>query len=398
MFVAPPEVHQNIIEFTGDGHNRELSGLDVMAWSLEQSCLNIERYQPLRVMQGLEHHQREKVAQQLFKKLPDDGEVSEEDLRLGEAKAFREREDQNLEELYAPAALKTRMIPGIIQSSLQDTSPIVQSLLGAWRELDKSALEGASMHEEHEREVAHEVEQEIQIERPPKANDFPPCVDKKLRTYIQSGDFQVFIKFDLAFDGVGRTSSAAPLITNAESIWNHLRVTEGFIKAVEHPMSGFYDNYLRPVNWALASKSDIGVNGLLLLSQYEVNKFLHEIRHETSKVTLYVYEPRVAKSMSAVDSHTTENHSLSVQSWLTLDPKIRLELHLFAGQLYLATLNQYRQLCETLDTAPDSTTNIPLSFVKEWIGIRRKGQNYLQSHIGQIVSGRVLKEEVFVEE
>ncbi len=398
MFVASPEVHQSIVEYTGDGLDKEISGLDIVAWSLEQSCLNIERCQPLRVLQGLGYHQRENVAQTFFEKFPYGKGTTAEDLRSDEVKAFREKADQGLNDLYAPAALKTRVLPDIIQSSQQNTSPMVQSLLATWRELDNCMPEGATMHEEHEREVAHEVEQETEIERPPRVKPLRPCVDKRLRKYIQTGNIQDFRKFALAFNGVAESSSAAPLITNAKSAWNHIHVTKGFIETVERPISGFYDNYYRPVNWALARKYETGATGLLLLSQYEVNELLDVIRHDLSEVILHIYEPRVTKSLNAVDTTSVEAFSLSVERWLEIDPRPRLELHLFAGQLYRDTYNQYRQLYEMLACAQNSMPTIPLSFVKEWISIRRRGQNYLQSHVGQVVSGRVLKEEVFDEE
>ena len=60
MFVAPPEVHRSIIDVTGK-RGSDIDGYDVVAWSLEQSCLSIVRSQPLRVMQGLSHCQRRKT-------------------------------------------------------------------------------------------------------------------------------------------------------------------------------------------------------------------------------------------------------------------------------------------------------------------------------------------------
>ena len=398
MFVAPPEVHQNILELAGARSNKELTGLDVIAWTLEQSCSNIERCQPLRVMQGLGHHQRQLVAHKFLQKFPSFKDITEENAESDEVKAFKEKEDQTLNDLYAPAALKTSALPGIIQSSQQDPDPMVQTLLKTWRELGQSVPEGTSMHEEHEREVAHEISQETQIERPPGANALRACVDKKLHKYIFSGDIHEFRRFPLAFSGVAETSSAALLVTHSKSVWNHLRVTKGFVDTVERPISGYSDNYLRPVNWALARKYESGATGLLLLSQFEVNELLHEIGHETSEVTLHIYEPRVTKSMSAVDSDSVGTPSHSAEQWLTVDPQALLELHLFAGQLYLDKYDQYCQLCTLLGTAPGSTINIPLAFVKEWTGIRRKGRNYLQSHIGQVVSGRVLQEEEFEED
>ena len=397
-FVAPPEVHQSILESVGEDLNRELSGLDVIAWSLEQSCLNIERCQPLRVMQGLGFHQRQVVAQQFHEKYPGVKEVGSVDVKPDEVAAFKEKEGQSLSDLYAPQAFKGLVRRGIIESSQENPNPMVQSLLKIWTELNQDMPEGATIHEEHEREVAHEVNQETQVERPPVAKPLRACVDKKLRRYIQGGDPQEFRKFAPACNGVAATSSAAPLVAHTKSVWSHLRVTKGFTDTVERPISGSYDNYLRPANWVLARKYESGATGLLLLSQYEVNEFMHEIRRDSSELTLLMYEPRVMKSMSAVDSSTRGHPSSSTEGWLNVDPQPRLELHLFAGQLYLDTYDQYRQLCEMLGTAAGSTASMPLSFVKEWIGIRRKGQNYLQSHIGQVVGGRVLKEEEFEKE
>ena len=315
-----------------------------------------------------------------------------------EAKAFREKEEQSLSDLYAPQALETIVRPGIITSGQENPNPMVQSLLKLWTELNQDIPEGATMHEEHEREVAHELNQETQIERPPGAKALHACVDKKLRRYVQAGDPREFRKFALAFNGVAATSSAAPLIAHTKSVWSHLRVTKGFIDTVERPISGSYDNYFRPANWALARKYESGATGLLLLSQYEVNELMHDIRHESSEVSLLMYEPRVMKSMSAVDWNPHGHPSDSVERWLHVDPQPRLEFHLFAGQLYLDTYEQYGRLCEMVGTAPRSTVGVPLSFIKEWVSIRRKGQHYLQSHIGQVVSGRVLQEDEFDEE
>ena len=47
-----------------------------------------------------------------------------------------------------------------------------------------------------------------------------------------------------------------------------------------------------------------------------------------------------------------------------------------------------------LPESPPSTITNP-ALLKEWIGIRRRGQNFSQTHIGRMVAGWNLQEEDF---
>lgn len=395
MFVAPPEVHQSILGVTGK-QGSDVDGYDVVAWSLEQSCLSIERSQPLRVLQGLNHHQRKKTMACFVEKFPSLKDVANEtDATKGFISGFREKEEQRLSDLYAPASFKTSTVPSVIDCSQDDPDPAVQELLAMWRSVDISVSNGASMHEEHEREVAHEVEQETQIQRPPRVQALIPGVDKLLRRFIQNGsdiDFQN--KVLPACGVVYRTSADDPTATE---LFAHLKVTTDFALTVQHPPSGSHDSYLRPTNWVLTSKQDgMPVNLLLLVSQYEVNQLFGEIHAKSSKVKLHVYEPRVTKSTRAVDLVSPSETYPSVVAWQTLTPRLRRELHLFAGQLYLNSFEDYRELLADMVTAKstDQAEQV-LGFIKAWMAIRRKGQNFLPTHVGQIVNRRTIKEEAF---
>ena len=305
---------------------------------------------------------------------------------------FREREEQRLHDLYAPASLKDNVLSGIIQSSQKTSDPMVQELLEMWRALGSSNLEDATVHEEHEREVAQEVEQETQIERPPKAKALTRTVDPDLHDFITTGRLENFMKFSIVYDRVVKMTSAK--LDKRSDPWPHLRVTQDFTNTVERPQSGFYDGYLRPVNFVLTCKREVKPWFLLIISQYEANELLREIQSPESGVRLQVYEPRVTKSMTAVDVGP-EPASRSVEDWQNLGSGIRRELHLFAGQVYLNSYKDYKKLSKDLGPRLNPSIEQTRSFVRAWIAIRRKGQDFLQSHIGQMVSGRVISEEAF---
>ena len=392
MFIAPPEVHQSILELT-ERPEDQLDGYDVIAWALEQSCQNIERSQPLQILQGLNHNKREAIMD-LFnethkdlKSLSKDADPSSELVT-----AFREKEEQRLNDLYAPALLKKNAVPGIIELSRDIPDPIVQTLLRLWEQLDSTASEGASMHEEHEREVAHEVEEETQIERPPKAKALVRAIDPNLEAFVTTGELEDHSIFALACDGVLNMTSVKshrPL-----HLWAHLRVTRDFTRTVQQPQLGYYDDYLRPVNWVLTSKRKIKPTFLLIISQYEANELLRKIQAPSSSVNLHIYEPRVTKSMGSVDSGI-EPALRSMREWQSLSSELRRELNLFAGQVYFNTHKDYMKLRKDLGLQLNPSADQTLSFVQAWIAIRRKGQDFLQTHVGQLVSGRSIKEEAF---
>ena len=390
MFVAPPEVHQSIMEVTGK-EGSEINGYDVVAWSLEQSCLGIERSQPMRVLQGLDYRQRQKRLAVFGQEYPDLEQVAEEtDTTKGSIHAFREKEEQRLTDLYAPASFKDSVAPNVIESSQADPDPTVQKLLAMWRSVDLSISEGASMHEEHEREVAHEVEQETQIQRPPRVKALQRHVDVHLRHFVRTCGFQQFAR---AFDVISQTSAkdSAP-----GELFDHLRMTTGFARTVDRPQSGHYDSYLRPVNWVLTSKQNTKPADSLLVSQYEINQLFDELYSTSARVKLHTYEPRVTKSMRAVDVAPPGLTYPSVIGWQSLSHILRRELNLYAGQLYFNSLEEYRELLAEMITNKSSVqAEQVLKFIKAWVAIRRKGQNFLPTHIGQLVSNRTLKDGAF---
>ncbi|KAL9011241.1 MAG: hypothetical protein Q9173_003899 [Seirophora scorigena] len=386
MFFAPPEVHQ---EIANAASTADLNGLDVIRWALEQSCLQIERNQPLRVTQGLHYFQRLEIIDEINDCLRTTAQTDDSSLPTEVISQVVEYEAQSLHDLYAPEPLRKKNESGLITSSRAKPDTAIQELLEIWDRIDLKHSIGAKINEEHEREVAHEVEQETQIERPPPSTPLPREVDPRIREFIRSGLPSSVTVFQSVNSTALKSSSAGPHRRGREKIWDCLRVSTDFRRTVKLDGSK-NDDFLRPVHWLLVSQ-DPEVQSILLISQYEVNQLLDEILDPSSRVALVCYEPRVTKTMPSLDSATAHPLPHAKEAWGNLSRDTRQALHLFAGQLYFTTFEDYERFHRTL-AKPNAA---PLTLIREWMGIRRKGQNYPQTHIGQVVSGRVLHREMF---
>ncbi|KAL8827109.1 MAG: hypothetical protein Q9170_007144 [Blastenia crenularia] len=394
MFVAPPEVHQEIAKNTPE---MEPNGLHVIKWALEQSCMQIERNQPLWITQGLNYYRRREAMEQISNGLltltenpmTEAGALSIQD----SGQQVVEHEAQSLRDLYAPEAMREEKELSLVSSSRLKSDSNIKEMVELWDKIDPQATRGAQIFEEHEREVAQEVEQETQIERPPKATPEIRKLDPRIRAYICSATSATFVHFVPVSQAILQHSSSAGLLKARSKAWNHVRVSRDFAVIVKRHKASPIDNFVRPVHWLLLSKEP-QVQGVLLISQYEVNQLFNEIHNPSSSVALIRYEPRVTNTMLPIDKAIVHALPDARKAWETLSPEIRQELHLFAGQLYFTTFQEYESLHESLPTEFAA----PLNFIKEWMGIRRKGQNYLQTHIGQVVSGRLLQKEMFEED
>lgn len=327
-----------------------------------------------------------------------------------------------LQEMYLDVAGFPRRLPYDLTEEDQEDE-VVQQLTLEWHRLDNSSLRESSMQEEQEREIAHEVEQEREIQRPRTYDALQHGVCPGLTDFIRTGQFPLLSSrgtFQLAFESL-QTSSSGQLL---ERVWPRaLLVTDDFTRTVDIPASYISDEYIRDVNWVLTSNTS-ELKAFLIISPYEANELLPEIRKSTL-VTLHVYSPRTSKSMVSFDSLAFCKISADneVRSWSL--SKHSLLFNLFAGQLYLDSFEEYRRLCALLGllsgyrghrpdhglvvsgdgfVKPSSRDMVewrspfqrtPLPFLKMLLGMRRRGQNFLLTHMGQIVSGRILKAEDF---
>ena len=402
MYFAPPSVDQEIRRFRNKKSTLPVTGQDVVAWTLEQTCQQIERNQPLRITQGLAYHDRKTKADTFLNPVGQGRDIIVEVPSTEDAKQFIEYEEQSLHDLYAPKYLKPSKATDVIARSRLSDLPPVLKLIKQWDELDLKKAAQASIHEEHEREIAHEVEQEIQIQRPPHKSPATPTFDQKLHQLVSSGqvaDFRCFSSVNTTvLPRFSRLSSIQPPM-----IWNNLRASQGFLEVIKHDNKETHlDDFFRPAKWVLASSEPSKVEDILLISQYEANILYPTVNKPSNAVLLHSYEPRVANAMLAVDqNHIDGQRTLySTQRWLTNIPgDLRRGLHLFAGQLYINSYDEYKKWLAILDPPTDKAAggeSLPrVGFWRAWFEMRRKDQDFLQSHVGQIIEGRALGEDIF---
>jgi hypothetical protein len=417
VFFAPPEVHQSIVNMRGKTSMATIDSHDVIIWLLEQTCCNIEQLQPLYISQGLEYCRRRLAAY----KNPDP--VPSVDQRKAYLKVLEQPEQYSLEKLYAPdQKVKARPVDAtgfldvadfvekldMMKKSLHNTGDTVQAL--------------AHQEVEQEREVQIEVETVREVKRPSHAQPLPqPPLQREIKSFAETGRLvagsqaylQVFVA--LRQTALGRRLNVANSATKSK-----IFVTQDFNNTVVVPWGKPQDEYSRPVHWILWSQI---TETALICSDYEADALLPVVRDQkTPRTYLIIYAAPVTRTMVVFDtlrlySIPTLPDTWSAPSWLVRD------LGIFAGRLYFDYEGQCRMMCQALglpiptslgstpSTAltepdlwgelpynegpqegktPEPFSTVPLVFMQEWLAIRRRGQDFSQTMMGDLCRGRKL--------
>jgi hypothetical protein len=191
------------------------------------------------------------------------------------------------------------------------------------------------------------------------------------------------------------------------------------VQAIGHPK-----DYVRPVTWILSTS--FGGGHLIIISPWEANELLPDIR-DSPHVHLHQYAPRTMENMQSFEDlrfyTLPTSRPLPSGRWGVNEIT---QLNLFAGQLYLKNMNEYRRLCNMLGLYIDNEvsgdgstvryesdgfvapgnrrgamaescffTESPLSAVKDLVGWRRKGLDYKPTHMGRILHADLVREEDF---
>ncbi|KAI9840425.1 MAG: hypothetical protein M1837_001638 [Sclerophora amabilis] len=461
MFIAPPEVHQGILEVVGKPQLAQLDGCDVVRWTLEQTCQSIDNNQALWATQGLSHRKRQIAYQQFISKFEDFKKLEEDKEAIAEVLSkLQEPEARSLQELYGAEGHKNQQVFELGEDEEDDET--LRRLRDFVNRIGTRALKNSAVQEEQEREIAHEVEVERQVQRPTKVKPQPHSVHPGVRHFVKEGRLNANSSKAIvpAFRIFERTSAAPTMETGPWS--TSLMATTDFINTVKLPPDGSLEDYLRPVNWILVSVvEDVNVNPTwLIISPFEANDLLPEIR-TSMNVRLHVYTPKVSKAMTSFNSMTFHTLPAAPSTWVA-SPSLQRKLSLFAGNLYLEEYKEYRELCHHLglstigtglgdDTdmqiasdgfvhpssrrklllqtppaagssaspGPSPTSRLsasssstalekardlspfsrsPLPFVKAVIAMRRRGQNFNHTHIGHIVNSRIVNEDDFAKD
>jgi hypothetical protein len=365
----------------------DLDSIHVLQWTIQQTCLQIRDNGPLWANQGVNFDVRRRAYEEHHKNRISDAEL---------AVVLRERESHTLEELYG--------VELVLENRNDRSSTLQKNIQKHCTELGIKPSQNSALLEEQERELAHEKENEREVERVPQAQPLQHHIDRNLAAFIRAGtDSKSFISLRAC---LANTSRIAWLPQGEVFQSTKLRTTKDFRDTIELSSiswSGHMDSYLRPVQWILSSsKSDL----LLLISPFEANALLPQIR-KSNTAHLHLYAPRVSRNTDSFED---------LQSFVVPHPRRSLpsrsiihELNLFAGQLFFTNPRALKEVCAMLglylepvndlqlqgevdatgfvrDAAARSALGIgacafvanPLPFIRELFGWRRKGESRFQ--------------------
>jgi hypothetical protein len=431
IFVAPLDVHRNIIDTVGS-INDTVTSADVLKWTLEQTRSQLRKKAAQWVLQGVEHAQREKTIKNYITEgiLCDQMEGNDGQIREF-FKNIEEPESRPLSQLYG---LHTPD-DSIIGSKLKKIGnhPYTQILRDRWREIDSAQLGELTMAEEQEREVSIEVQQQETIEQPPPVKPRKPAVLAEIRYFVKNGkvdptkfraskDFSRLNVYPVSVM-LDRTSAVS---NEGVKVWDpkNLYVTREFVESVEIPKTARIDPYLRPIHWILSSTAG---SDILILSPFEVNELWENIS-VSSVVRLHLYAPRfsqTAKDISKLDYYVLGGAENRKKSWPSVE--VVRNINLLAGSLYLSSIEEYHNLLKYLGVLSRMESNLhgpgwtvgsdgfadtaarsvlkwnahcpfkqsPIPFLKTLNSIWLKGEDFSSSHIGYITSSKPLEARHF---
>jgi hypothetical protein len=203
---------------------------------------------------------------------------------------------------------------------------------------------------------------------------------------------------------------------------SRLLATRDFATTIKS--SGYPKDYIRPVTWILSTSQ--GGRYLILISPWEANELLPHIR-DSSHVHLHQYAPRTMANMRSFEDlkfySIPTSRQVPAQRWGVNEIA---QLNLFAGQLYLKNFDEGIRFCNMLGLYVDDNASgdgspikyesdgfvlpihrrgamleqclfaeSPLLAIKNLVGWRRKGLNYLPTHLGKILHGGLVREGLF---
>jgi len=404
VFCAPPEVDRRIREAESTD---SVKVIDVLSWVMSNTCTDIEHHIPHWVQQGVDFHKR-----QTGYATPSTSDSHVEFLK----NVWLQPAARSLEKMYG---LITERSPNLVNDN-----PAMHERL---RTLGVTAVRDAQMEEEQEREVSHEFEQELQLERPPRVPAAVHHLDEGVRRFVQRGTIPM--KSDVFFPLMTPLRSESDTLSPQNPWSTRLLATRDFmITTINGNEKSTLTDYLRPVNWIVSRvpKDDESMV-LVVMSPYEVNTLLHDIRKSKS-VRLHMYAPRATQAVKTFENLEfycvpSPLPGSAVLESLSLD--VRCQLNIWAGQLYLDQYETYLRLClllgVTSSEAAERYSSVqsdrfvpktgrtgemmevclfdesPLTLLKMLFGLRRKGMSYHQTHIGKILHARLLLREDFEE-
>ena len=278
-------------------------------------------------------------------------------------------------------------------------------------EYNAERITSTNLLEEQERELAPEIEEERQTERPPRLQAVCHEVHPDVTNLVRTGGLNLDSKaFCGAFATLASSSAASHLQVN--DVESELLVTIDFAHTVE--TKGVTDSFFRMPQWVLTipdPTTDL-ITHLVIISPHEAQELLPAIM-EHQKVTLHLYAPRMQQAQQSLDKLDLYmcGKPMDVK---TVPPSLVLQLNIFSGQTYLSSYEEYKEVCkflgirstadkddvEMLNSAVTSEQETSrggmLDFVKVLFSkVRRDSEGIDKTHLGRMLDGAILTERDF---
>jgi hypothetical protein len=335
------------------------------------------------------------------------------------AQAFLEDEAQTLEVRYKPLTQGEDSLGMLKTWDLHNAN--IAKIVTRCREFEAMGFGAATLSEEQERELAPEIEEERQIERPARLEPENHTIHPDVQHLVRTGHLRISSRvFKPAFQALATTSAA--IMFPLEQFPADLLVTEDFERTVKVPngplsLTFISDSYHRPVQFILSVQhAPTGaIKNLVVISPVEANLLLDLIRSE-AKVTLHIFAPRANASFDSLDRLELYNlgHDFTPDQ---VPRSLTMQLNLFAGSLYLRSFQEYTELCDFLGLLRKKPVQgqqvyadgfidppaghwglrrSPVPFLRTLLmKIRREGEGVEKTHLGRILNGVRLEESDF---
>jgi len=391
--------------------NHQMMSKHVLKWTIQETIAQLRTHAPLWAHQGCGFDDRNRAWERYKEGSASAGEF---------ISILKDKESYSLKELYG-------MSEGVATSN--QGSQLKIWIQDRCKEFDVGSTHDTKMREEQEREVSQEKEEQRQINRLPPAVALRHTLRKDVRTLVSTGSIPIYVKGILSARRCLLETTLKPYAERLKKVaFPHIFVTEDFARTIETTVgyisnTSHTDDFLRPVQWVLSSRKQ---SRLVLLSPFEANALVDQVR-KSRYVTLHIYAPRTSRNMRSFDD---------LRSFMVphRDPapaipaNIISELNLFAGQLYFASKLAYEGTRQMLGLylkdppagvklppgAIDATgfvrdpsvrkvlgiqhaqcTDNPVAFLRKLTELRRKGQGFLPTHVGQMLHSRDIPDDEF---
>jgi hypothetical protein len=245
-FVAPLEVHQSILDVRQKSTKDHVDSSDVITWLLNQTCTNNRDLQSLYFAQGADFCYRKQAVESYKEFLTN----------VGHRKAYmgylQQPEQQTLERLYEPKSDKEHDTASLLDTA---TLPLGGKLSMFMEELRENRRQSHVVHGsvtnsaleevEQEREVAYEVEEEREMQRPPamKALKFPG-LHKSILIFLQTGILRGNGGYMKASCVLESSELGLKHRIDASTLLPQLYVTAEFTRTVKMKSGKINDNFM----------------------------------------------------------------------------------------------------------------------------------------------------------